>query len=386
MSTETRRDYYEILGVSRSATPEEIKKAFRLLARQYHPDVNKEADAAEKFKEINEAYEVLSDSKKRAIYDRYGHNIPGGGGVGFDPFDFGGGDAFSTIFETFFGGGVGGMGGGFGGGRGPRGPQVGADLRYHLGLTFEEAIFGCETEIEFHRLDACPSCKGSGAEEGTEPVRCSRCNGTGEMRQRSPFFNMVTVTPCDQCRGTGFVIPTPCRTCGGEGRVRQLRKLKVRVPAGVDGNSQIRISGEGEAGPYGGPPGNLYVALEVQPHPLFVRDGNDIMLELPINVAQAALGDELVIPTVDGSEPFKLPPGTQAGQTFRLRGKGVPFLRQNGRGDQVVIARVIIPKKLTEKQRKLFQELDGLLEKHRPEDGNGREEGFWGRLKDTLGI
>lgn len=376
MAAGTKRDYYEVLGVQRNASPEEIKKAFRRLARQYHPDVSKDDGAEAKFKEINEAYEVLSDSQKRAVYDRFGHNVPGESGYGFDPF--GGSDPFSTIFDAFFGG-QGGMGG-----RSQRGPQRGADLRYNLRLSFEEAIFGCEKEIEFRRLEICSACKGSGAEPGTDPVRCPRCAGTGEIRQRAPLFNMVTVTTCDQCGGTGYVIPIPCRECRGEGRIRQSRAITVKIPAGVDGNSQIRISGEGDAGPRGGSHGNLYVALEVEQHPYFVRDGNDILLELRLNVAQAALGDEIEVPTVDSSERLRIPAGTQTGQTFRLRGKGVPFLRQNGRGDQVVVVRVVVPTKLNEQQRKLFQELARTLDSAGPTDE--RDDGFFGRIKDALGI
>lgn len=374
MAAGTKRDYYEVLGVQRTATPEEIKKAFRRLAREYHPDVNRDPGAEAKFKEINEAYEVLSDSQKRTMYDRFGHSMPGGAGAGFDPF--GGADPFSTIFDAFFGGNM--------GGRTQRGPQRGADLRYNLRISFEEAVFGCEKEIEFRRLETCPSCTGSGAEPGTDPVRCPKCGGSGELRQRAPIFNMVTVTTCDACGGTGQVIPIPCRTCGGEGRVRQIRKIPVKIPAGVDGNSQIRISGEGEAGPRGGPHGNLYVALEIEPHPYFLRDANDIILELKLNMAQAALGDEITVPTVDGDEVLKIPAGTQTGQAFRLRGKGVPFLRQNGRGDQVVIARVMVPTKLNDHQRKLLQELGKTLEGSAPSDE--RDDSFFGRIKDALGI
>ncbi len=384
MAAGQKRDYYEVLGVQRSAAPDEIKKAFRQLARKYHPDVSKEPDAEAKFKEINEAYEVLSDSQKRTMYDRFGHNVPGaGGGAGYDPF---GGDPFSTIFDVFFGqGGMGGVGGAGGmGGRTQRGPQRGADLRYNLRISFEEAVFGAEKEIEFRRLETCQACNGNGAEPGTDPVRCPRCGGTGELRQRAPFFNMVTVTTCDQCGGTGYVVPIPCRACGGEGRVRQIRTITVKIPPGVDSNSQIRISGEGEAGPRGGPAGNLYVALEVEQHPYFVRDGNDVILEMRLNVAQAALGDEVVVPTVDGEERLKIPPGTQTGQVFRLRGKGVPYLRQNGRGDQVVVARVVVPARLNDQQRKLFQELAQTLEVAAP--GSERDDGFFRRIKDALGM
>lgn len=376
MPVATKRDYYEVLGVQRNASQEDIRKAFKRLARQYHPDVNKEPDADTRFKEINEAHSVLSDSQKRAMYDRFGHNMPGAAGAGADPF--GGADPFSTIFDAFFGGGAGGRGGQRGG------PQRGADLRYDMRLSFEDAVFGCEKEIEYTRLNICSSCNGNGAEPGTEPTRCPRCNGAGEIRQRLSPFNMVTVTTCDMCGGAGVVVPIPCRTCGGEGRIRETRQIKVKVPAGVDGNSQIRITGEGDVGPRGGPLGNLYVALQVEPHPYFLREGNDIILELRLNMAQAALGDEVDIPTVDGDEKLKIPAGTQTGQLFRLRGKGVPLLRQNGRGDQIVVARVVVPSKLNEQQRKLMQELAATLEKE--SITQERDEGFFGRLRDAFGI
>jgi molecular chaperone DnaJ len=370
-----KRDYYEVLGVSRSATQDEIKKAFRRLARQYHPDVNKEAGAAEQFKEVNEANEVLSDPDKRAMYDRFGHSGMSGS-PGFDPFGSSA-DPFGSIFEAFFGGATGQR-------TSQRGPQRGADLRYTLAITFEEAIFGAEKEIEFRRLEGCPTCRGTGAEPGTDPVRCPKCGGLGEIRQRAPIFNMVTVTTCDQCRGEGTVIAIPCKECRGEGRVRQNRSLKVKIPAGVDGASQIRISGEGEAGPRGGPHGNLYVALDVQPHPYFVRQENDIILELPLNVAQATLGADLEVPTVDGSERLRIPPGTQNGATFRIPKKGVPYLRSNGRGDQVIVTRVVVPTRLSDQQRKLFLELEKSLE---PEQiGGQQDDGFFGRLRSALGL
>lgn len=369
-----KRDYYEVLGVERGASQDEVKKAFRRLARQYHPDVNKDPGAEASFKEINEAYEVLSDPDKRSMYDRFGHNGPGmGAGPTYDPF--GGQDPFGTIFEAFFGGTA---------ARGQqRGPQRGSDLRYNLTITFEEAVFGTTREIEFRRLESCPSCRGSGAEPGTEPVRCPKCGGLGEIRQRAPIFNMVTVTTCDQCRGEGTVIAIPCRECRGEGRVRQERKLTVKVTPGVDSSSQIRITGEGEAGPRGGPHGNLYIAIEVQPHQFFVREGNDVLLELPLNVAQAALGAEVQVPTVDGTESLRIPPGTQTGATFRIRGKGVPYLRSSGRGDQIVIARVVIPTKLNDQQRRLFQELERSLEPGQV--GEQRDEGFFGKIRDFFG-
>nr|PZN28627.1 MAG: molecular chaperone DnaJ [Chloroflexota bacterium] len=369
----TKRDYYEVLGVQRGASQDEIKKAFRRLARQYHPDVNKDPGAEAKFKEINEAYEVLSDPDKRAMYDRFGHMGPTGG-PGYDPF--GGADPFGSIFEAFFGGQP---------GRGAhRGPQRGADLRYTLTITFEEAVFGTEKEIEFRRLETCGTCRGTGAEPGTDPVRCPKCGGLGEIRTRAPIFNMVTVTTCDQCRGEGTVIAIPCRDCRGEGRVRQTRRLTVKIPAGVDSSSQIRITGEGEAGPRGGPHGNLYVALEVEPHPFFVREGNDIIMELPLNIAQAALGVEVEVPTVDGTETLRVPPGTQTGATFRLRGKGVPYLRGSGRGDQIIVTRVVVPTRLTEHQRRLFQELEKSLEP--VEIGSQQDDGFFGRIRSALGL
>ena len=372
MTSGAKRDYYDVLGVSRTAAADEIKKAYRRLARQYHPDINKEPEAETRFKEINEAYEVLSDDQKRAMYDRFGHQTPGSPGAGFDPFA--GGDAFSSIFDAFFGGAATGR---------SRGPQRGADLRYTLTLSFEEAVFGTEKEIEFRRLETCTGCRGSGAEPGTEPSRCTTCGGSGEVRQRAPIFNMVTVTTCETCGGTGSVIALPCRLCKGEGRTRQPRTISVRVPAGVDNGQQIRISGEGEAGPRGGPPGNLYVVLDIQPHPVFVRDEHTIVLELNLNVAQATLGDEVTVPTLDGEEKLRIPAGTQSGQTFRLRGKGVPFLRQQGRGDQVVVTRVNVPTKLTEQQRKLFEELAGTFD---PSGPSHHDEGFFGRIKDALGL
>lgn len=367
-----KRDYYEVLGVQRNASQDEIKKAFRRLARQYHPDVNKAPDAEAKFKEINEAYEVLSDPEKRSMYDRFGHAGPTAM-PGFDPFA--GADPFSSIFETFFGGTMRGS---------QRGPQRGADLRYTLSISFEEAIFGVEKTIEFRRMETCQTCRGSGAEPGTEPVRCPKCGGLGEIRQRAALFNMVTVTTCDMCRGEGTVIAIPCRECRGEGRVRQTRKLTVRVPPGVDGSSQIRISGEGDAGPRGGPYGNLYVVIDVQPHPYFVREGNDIILELPLNVAQAALGAEVDVPTIEGEERLHIPPGVQNGAVFRIRGKGVPFLRSSGRGDQIVVVRVVVPTQLNDHQRRLFEELARSLDNE--PIGNQRDEGFFGRIKNALGL
>jgi len=349
-----KRDYYEVLGVSRSATPEEIKKAYRRLARQYHPDVSDAPDAEARFKEINEAYQVLSDPEKRATYDRFGHAGPGGVGFGFD---FGFRDPFE-IFEEVFGRGF-----GFRTST-RRGPRRGADLRYDLHLTFEEAVFGCEKEIEVTRYEVCPECHGSGAEPGTSPVRCSECNGTGQVRrvQRSILGSFVSVTTCPVCQGTGETIPIPCSRCGGEKRIYVTRHLSVTIPPGVDHGTQIRLAGEGEMGERGGPPGNLYVILDVEPHPIFQRRDDDILVELQINVAQAALGAEVSVPTLEGEERISIPPGTQSGTVLRLRNKGVPHLRRNGRGDELVLVRVAVPTRLTREQKRLFQELGETLE------------------------
>ncbi|MCE2850892.1 MAG: molecular chaperone DnaJ [Roseiflexaceae bacterium] len=377
-----KRDYYEVLGVSRDASPDEIRKAYRALARKYHPDVNKESDAETKFKEINEANSVLSDPEKRAIYDRFGHSGPSMGGGGYSGGDpFGGDDPFSSIFETFFGGAAAGA---------RRGPQRGSDLKYTLRLTFEEAVFGAAKEIEYRRLEGCGSCQGSGAQAGTEPVRCTKCGGTGEVRQRA-IFNMVTVTTCDACRGEGTVIAIPCRDCRGEGRVRQNHKLTINVPAGIDSQAQLRMTGEGEAGPRGGPNGNLYVVFDIQAHEFFRRQDNDIVLELPINVAQAALGAEIQVPTLEGVDTVRINAGIQNGTTFRLRNKGVPYLRGNGRGDQVVVTRVVIPDALSEEQRLLFEALARTFNPRGGPGGNAdgsdpQDEGFFDRIKSALGL
>jgi len=372
----SKRDYYEVLGVRRSASQEEIKRAYRRLARQYHPDVNKSPDAEERFKEINEAYQVLSNPEMRARYDRFGH--AGLEGTAFPDFtDFGGfGDIFDELFRDF------GFGG-FGRTRARTRPQRGADLRYDLDLTFEEAAFGCEKEIEIPRLETCPRCRGSGAEPGTQPIRCPECNGTGEVRrvQQSILGSFVSVTTCPRCGGKGEIITTPCSQCRGQGRARVARTLVVKVPAGVDDEMQIRLSGEGEPGTYGGPPGDLYVVVHIKPHPYFRRQNHDIILELGINVAQAALGDEVWVPTLDGDEKLRIPAGTQSGTIFRLRGKGIPYLRRHGRGDQLVVTQVIIPTELTEEQRKLFLQLAKTLGR---EVIPQKEKSFLDRLGDIF--
>ncbi len=347
----SKRDYYEVLGVERDADDNAIKSAYRKLARQYHPDVNKSADAEERFKEINEAYEVLSDADKRTTYDRFGHAATqggfggaGGAGAGFP--------GFGDIFEEFFGG--------FTGARGAqRGPTRGNDLRYDLSITFQEAVFGAEKEIEMPRLEVCPQCQGSGAEPGTKPIRCPQCNGTGEVRraQQTILGQFVTVTACPRCNGEREIATTPCTQCRGQKRIRVTRKLAVSVPAGVDDGMRIRLAGEGEPGDRGGPAGSLFVVLQVKPHPLFQRQENDILLELPVNIVQATLGAEVDVPTLEGKTKLTVPAGTQHGEVFRLKGKGVPILRSNRRGDQLISVRVVVPDRLNEKQRKLLKEL-----------------------------
>ncbi len=346
-----KRDYYEVLGVPRDADANTIKGAYRRLARQYHPDVNKAPDAEERLKEINEAYEVLSDPDKRQSYDRFGHVAAQGG---FDNMSqgFGGFGGFGDIFEEFFGS--------FTGGRAaPRGPVRGADLRYDLEITFQEAVFGVEKEIEVSRLEICPQCQGSGAEPGTKPIRCPQCNGTGEVRraQQTILGQFVSVTTCPRCNGEREVVTTPCSVCRGQKRVTRTRRLSVSIPAGVDDGMRIRLTGEGEPGERGGPPGSLFVVLRVRPHPLFQRQDNDILLEYPISIVQAALGAEVKVPTLDGPAVLNIPPGTQHGSVFRLRGKGVPILRSNRRGDQLVTVHVVVPERLNDKQRKLLEEL-----------------------------
>jgi molecular chaperone DnaJ len=376
MGMSGRRDYYEVLGVGRSASQEEIKKAYRGLARQYHPDVSDAPDAEARFKEINEAYEVLSDSEKRATYDRFGHAGLGGASFGFD---FGGFRDPFDIFEEVFGGRF-----GFRTST-RRGPRRGADLRYDLQLTFEEAVFGSEKEIEVTRYEACPECKGSGAEPGTSPVRCSECNGTGQVRrvQRSILGSFVSVTTCPGCQGEGQTVPIPCSQCGGEKRVYNTRRLSVTVPPGVDHGNQIRLAGEGEMGERGGPPGNLYVVLDVEPHPVFQRRGDDILVELQVNVAQAALGAEVKVPTLEGEEAIAIPAGAQSGKVLRLRSKGVPHLRRNGRGDQLVVVRVAVPTKLSREQKRLFQELGKTLD---PETVWQEKRSFVDELRELLGL
>jgi molecular chaperone DnaJ len=371
-----QRDYYEVLGVGRGASAEEIKSAFRKLARQYHPDVNKEPDAEDRFKEINEAFAVLSDPEKRSAYDRFGH--AGVNGMGGAP-DFTSVD-FSDIFEELFGmGGFGGMGGR----RKRNAPRRGADLSMPLTLTFEEAVFGTDKEIEITRDETCRTCSGSGAEPGSRPARCSACNGSGEVRQvRQTFLgSMVQVTTCQTCNGAGEVIEKPCTTCRGRGQERRTVKRRVAVPAGVDKGTQIRLAGEGQPGVNGGPSGNLYIEIDVRNHKFFQRRNNDILLNLNVNVAQATLGSEIEVPTLEGPAKLNIPAGTQPGKVFTLKGKGVPYLRSNQRGDQLVVVTVEVPTRLNAEQRQLFEQLAKTL----GTEVKPQEKSFIDILKEVLG-
>ena len=369
----SKRDYYELLGVSRDATEADIKKAYRRMAMKYHPDVNKDNDASDRFKEINEAYQVLSDPQKRATYDRFGHVEMPNGGFGDFGFGFGGLD---DILNDLFG---------FGGARGAgrQGPRRGADLRYSLTIEFQEAAFGCEKDLEVEREELCSVCDGSGAEPGTDSMTCVQCGGAGEVRQaqRSIFGTFVNVATCPRCGGTGQVVQTPCHECNGRKFVRQKRKIAVQVPAGVDGDTRIRLSGEAHAGERGAPAGNLYVDIHVKPHPFFRRKDADVELEWDLNVAQAALGDKISIPTLEGEEELVIPPGTQPSKVFRLKEKGIPYLRRNGRGDLLVTVHVAIPKDLTPEQRELFLELAETLGKTiKPQQNKG----FFERVREAF--
>jgi len=374
----SKRDYYEVLGVSKNANEAELKKAYRKLARQYHPDVNPNNPEAEaKFKEINEAFEVLSSSEKRAQYDQFGHAGVGNGGFqggGFDGANFGG---FGAIFDMFFGG-------GFGMGGQSRGPQKGSDLRYDMEISFAEAAFGLDTEIDIPRTEECSACHGSGAAPGTHPATCPKCHGTGQIQvqQNTAFGRFVNVRPCDRCQGEGKIVDTPCKECKGQGRVRKYRKIKVKIPGGVDNGSRLRISREGEAGTRGGPPGDLYVYIHVKPHEIFERHGQDIICEIPISFVQAALGAEMQVPTLDGKVALKIPEGTQSGTSFRLRGHGIPHLRGSGRGDQHVRVKVITPKKLNDRQKELLAE----FAKAGGEEVSAEEKGFFKKVKNAFGV
>lgn len=369
-----KRDYYKILGVEKTANQEKIKSAFRTLARKYHPDVNKEPDAEERFKEINEAFMVLSDEEKRSVYDRFGHEgLRSAGGMPdwntIDPFE---------IFEQFFGG-----FGGFSTRQRRNNPRRGEDLYYSITLEFGETATGIDRKLEITRDEVCERCSGNGAEPGTSAETCSTCKGRGEVRQvRQTFLgSMVQVAACPDCRGAGRVITHKCSSCNGRGYERKKLTKTIPVPAGVDNGTQIRLSGEGQPGTNGGPRGNLYIEIKVKPHKFFRRRKDDVLLDLNINIAQATLGAEVKVPTLGGDEKLIIPSGTQPGKVFKLRNKGIPHLRRGGKGDQMVIVNVDIPSRLTSEQRQLFEQLaDTLGSEVLPQ-----ERGFFDILKDVLG-
>ena len=372
-------DYYSVLGVARDASDTDIKRAYRGLARKYHPDVAEDkANAETHFKEINEAYEVLGDAGKRQHYDRFG-TVPGqngaGAGAGYGG-GFGGGDGITDIFDMFFGG----RGGGGASAQGrPAGPQRGSDLRYDLQITLEDAYRGAEREISFNHLASCETCSGSGAEPGTLVQRCDRCGGSGAMRsvRQTPLGQFVTQTTCTRCSGEGSLIPSPCPTCRGRGRLERARTLTVKIPAGVDDGSRIRIGGSGEGGARGGPAGDLYVYLSVLPHERFRRDGTDLYVDVPIAFTDAALGASVDVPSLEGEVPLNVASGTQSGSTFRVRGKGMPTVRGSTRGDLLATVHVVVPGKLNRRERELLEEFAEIHE-------GQSDRTFFDRVKDAF--
>jgi molecular chaperone DnaJ len=383
----SKRDYYEILGVSRTAGETDIKSAYRKLAMQYHPDRNPGDRAAEeKFKEAAEAYAVLADADKRRLYDRFGHQgvSSAPGGAGFDPTIFADfGDILGGLGDIF------GFGDLFGGGRRRGGPQRGADLRYDLEISFEEAARGTETTVQIPRQENCETCNGSGAAPGSSPTVCPQCHGQGQVRFQQGFFTVART--CPQCRGAGRVITKPCASCRGAGRVTRDRKITVKIPAGIATGQQLRLQSEGEGGVAGGPPGHLFVVVHVQEHEFFRRDGINLFCEIPVNFTTVALGGEIQVPTLDGNETVKVPEGTQTGTTLRLRGKGMPEVNGRGRGDLFATVQVLTPKKLTKEQRHLLDQLVKILPKEkfepRPRGDNTAEDerNLFDRVKDMFG-
>ncbi|MDD5602824.1 MAG: molecular chaperone DnaJ [Eubacteriales bacterium] len=381
-----KRDYYEVLGVPKGASVEEIKKAYRKLAKQYHPDVNPgNKDAESKFKEANEAYEILSDPDRKARYDQFGHEDNqsggfGGFGGGFNGSGFG---DIGDIFESFFGG------SGFGRSsqrqKNGNAPSKGDDLGSNIQITFEEAAFGTEKEVQINRLETCKSCKGSGSKDSSSPERCKHCGGSGQVqyKQSTPFGQFVNVKTCEICGGQGTVIKDPCQVCGGKGRVLHRNvSIKVRIPAGIDDGQTISMRGEGGHGSRGGPSGDLFVTVSVKPHKVFERKGSDVYCEVPVTFAQAALGAEIDVPTLDGKVRYSMPEGTQTGTVFRLKNRGIPFLRGTGRGDMYVRVSIEVPKKLNEKQKtilKSFAEASG-------DDVHEQRKSFFNKMKDSFGV
>ena len=376
----SKRDYYEVLGVSKTAGDQEIKTAYRQLALKHHPDRNPGSrDAEEKFKEAAEAYAVLADTDKRHLYDRFGHAGLGRAATGFDPSVFTG---FEDIFGSF--GEMFGFGDIFGARR--RGPQRGADLRYDLEISFDESAKGAEPSIQIPRLEPCGACHGIGAEPGTKPSTCPQCQGRGQIRQQQGPFTLART--CGSCRGTGSIIAKPCATCRGAGRVQKERKLTVRIPPGIATGQSLRVRGEGEAGPSGGPAGDLHVVIHVQDHSFFQREGNDLYCEIPLNYPTLAMGAEIRIPTLDGEEAFSVPEGTPPGTMFTLRGRGMPDVTGRGRGNLMVTVKVVTPKKLTREQKKLLEQFAASLPEERFEPtpvGEQDDKGLFDRVKGIFG-
>ena len=380
----SKRDYYLVLGVARNASDQDIKSAYRKLALKYHPDRNPgDKSAEEKFKEAAEAYAVLADPDKRARYDRFGHAAVSGTGAGaggFDPTIFA---EFDDIFGSL--GDIFGFGGVFGGRR-RNAPQRGVDLRYDLDITFDQSAAGTETTIQIPRREACETCHGSGAAPGSSPVNCPQCRGTGQLRYQQGFFTLART--CAQCRGTGRIVSKPCPTCHGAGAVEHTRKLTVKVPAGIATGQRLRLVGEGEAGTLGGPPGDLYVIINVQEHPFFQRDGNDLSCEIPVNFTTLALGGEIKVPSISG-EPhtLKIPEGTATGSVFRQRGKGLPDVAGRGRGDLLVTVQAITPRKLTKEQRRLIEQLAAALppQEFEPTPRETDDRNIFEKVKDIFG-
>ena len=379
-----KRDYYEVLGISKTASDDEIKKAYRNLAKKHHPDLNPDNHEAEaKFKEANEAYEVLSDKDKKARYDQFGHagvdpNFGGGAGGG-NPFSGAGGFDFTDIFDSFFGGGFG------GGGRraNPNAPRRGADCEASVVVAFEEAAKGCKKQVTYHQIEDCSDCSGTGAEKGTQPKSCPTCGGTGQVRinQRTPFGVVQSAQACDKCHGSGKIIDKPCHTCDGKGKVRRQKTLEINIPAGIDDDQILNLSGKGNAGTNGGPTGDLHVYVTVRPHAIFERRGNDIWCEMPITFTQAALGADVIVPTLDGKVSYHVHEGTQPGDIFKLKGKGVQALHGRGKGDQFVQATIEVPTNLSKKQKELLQELD----KTTDDKNYQKQKSFFSKIKDMFG-
>ena len=379
-----KRDYYEVLGLKKGASEDEIKKAFRQKAKQYHPDLNPNDKEAEKnFKDVNEAYEVLSDSTKRARYDQFGHagvdpsynaGNGGGGGATYGAGDFG----FEDIFDTFFGGGFGSSSR-----RRSNGPQRGSDITYDIELTFEQAAFGVKRDIPISREENCAECGGSGAAKGTSKEKCTQCNGTGWVKytQNSPFGRFVNTRSCEACGGTGSVIKETCKTCGGTGRLRKQRKITINIPAGVDNGQAIPLRGQGHAGTNGGPAGDLYIRISVKPHKQFTRKGYDLYLDVPITYAQAALGDEIDVPTLEGTVKYTISEGTQTGSTFRIRNRGIQMLNSQSKGDLYIKVNIEVPRRLNKDQKALLKKFSESLKNENHE----KRKSFTDRMKDAFG-